>query len=163
MSFAQLIVKETKYFLLSYSYITPTKMTAIPSGPSLSGKVIAITGGASGIGLALAKTLASLGAKVSIGDLSADALEKVAREIQAEGGKVFVKVIDVRKKETVESWISGTVNAFGKLDGAANMAGVIGKNHGKMFVSFHGNSLRPTTDFDSLRNLMIMNGTLLWT
>lgn len=101
---------------------------------SLIGKTIAITGGASGIGLATSKILSSLGANVSIADLSADSLEKVKAEIEASGGSVFVKATDVRRKEQVDAWISETVEKFGSLDGAANLAGVIGKNHGKGMV-----------------------------
>lgn len=48
---------------------------------------------------------------------------------------MLTKVIDVRKRETVDAWIAETVERFGGLDGAANMAGVIGKNHGKAMVS----------------------------
>ncbi|EHK96452.1 putative Uncharacterized oxidoreductase [Glarea lozoyensis 74030] len=108
-----------------------------PSEQSLAGKVIAVTGGASGIGRATAKILASLGAKVSIADLSADALEVVAKEIRESGGEVFVKATDVRKRDAVETWIKETVDKFGGLDGAANLAGVIGKNHGKMMLADH--------------------------
>ncbi|KAH6671700.1 hypothetical protein B0J14DRAFT_564303 [Halenospora varia] len=110
-------------------------MATAPSYDSLKGKVVAITGGASGIGLQTAKRLSALGAKVSIGDLSQDALEAVAKEIKASGGEVLVKAIDVRKRDTVEAWIKETVSVFGKLDGAANLAGVIGKNHGKMSIA----------------------------
>lgn len=104
------------------------------SGPNFSGKVIAITGGASGIGLSCAELLSSLGAKISIGDVSEAGLEAAARELKSSGGDIFTQVIDVRKRETVDAWIKATVDQFGKLDGAANMAGVIGKNHGSMLV-----------------------------
>jgi len=107
----------------------------LPSGPNFSDKVIAITGGASGIGLSCAKLLSSLGAKISIGDVSEEGLANAAKEITSTGGAVFTKVIDVRKRGMVDAWIKETVEKYGKLDGAANMAGVIGKNHGNMLVS----------------------------
>ncbi|KAL4798533.1 hypothetical protein BDV19DRAFT_377060 [Aspergillus venezuelensis] len=96
-----------------------------------TGKVIALTGGASGIGRSTALLLASLGAKVSIGDLQQGPLDAVAKEIKDAGhGDVLVRTIDVRKSETVEAWIKDTVEWGGKLDGAANLAGVIGKTIG---------------------------------
>lgn len=98
---------------------------------SLSGKVIAITGGASGIGRCTAILAASLGAKVSIGDLQQEGLDAVAKEIKNAGhGDIFSMVIDVRKASTVDTWIQETVKWGGKLDGAANLAGVIGKSIG---------------------------------
>jgi NAD(P)-dependent dehydrogenase (short-subunit alcohol dehydrogenase family) len=99
----------------------------------MEGKVIAITGGASGIGLALAKILASRGAKLSIADVSQPNLEKakgVIQEVGAASDSIFVQQTDVRNLEQVESWIKATVEKFGKLDGAANMAGVIGTMQG---------------------------------
>lgn len=101
----------------------------------LAGKVIAVTGGASGIGRAAAKLLASLGAKVSIGDLEQKALNTVAKEIKDAGhGEIFSMVIDVRKPDTVENWVKETVKWGGRLDAAANLAGVIGRSIGLMGV-----------------------------
>jgi NAD(P)-dependent dehydrogenase (short-subunit alcohol dehydrogenase family) len=98
------------------------------SESGFQGKVIAITGGASGMGYATAKLLASRGAHVSIADVQEEGLEAVKAEIEQAGGKVMVTKVDVRDLKQVDSWISDTVSKFGKLDGAANLAGVIGKD-----------------------------------
>jgi NAD(P)-dependent dehydrogenase (short-subunit alcohol dehydrogenase family) len=96
------------------------------------GKVIAVTGAASGIGLALSHLLASRGAIISMADLNESNLQKAAAEVQQKNSKAQVhsQVVDVRKTSSVDSWISNIVSQFGRLDGAANLAGVIGKSIG---------------------------------
>lgn len=92
------------------------------------GKVIAITGAASGIGLETAKLLAARGAKVSLADISGPALEEAVASIQNAGGSATSKVVDVRIQEEVEAWITHTVDHYNqKLDGAVNLAGVLPK------------------------------------
>lgn len=95
----------------------------------MDGKVIGITGGASGIGLALSKILVSRGAKISIADVSTENLQKAVESIKqaTPAAEVITSQCDVRKPDDVQSWIKKTVDQFGKLDGAANMAGVISK------------------------------------
>ena len=98
---------------------------------SMEGKVIAITGGASGIGLATAKILASRGTKLSIADVSEPNLEKAKTTIKEAAPKfedILTYKCDVRSIDQVKDWIKQTVDKFGKLDGAANLAGTIGKN-----------------------------------
>jgi NAD(P)-dependent dehydrogenase (short-subunit alcohol dehydrogenase family) len=96
----------------------------------MENKVIAITGAASGMGLESAKLLAAKGAKVSLADIQAGPLEQAVSEIKASGGTAIGTVVDVRNRAQVEAWIKTTVDTFGKLDGAANLAGVIGKSIG---------------------------------
>lgn len=96
---------------------------------SMDGKVIVITGGASGIGLATAKLLAGRGAKVSIADLQEDGLQDAAASIKADGNtEVMTSKLDVRDSKSVQTWIKATVERFGKIDGAANLAGVFRAN-----------------------------------
>ncbi|KAK3056350.1 hypothetical protein LTR09_002857 [Extremus antarcticus] len=96
-----------------------------------AGKVIALTGAASGIGLATAKLLAKRGAKLSLADISKGGLDRVRSEIESEfKTQVLVFETDVRRYEDIDAWISGTLKHFGRLDGAANIAGVIPKSIG---------------------------------
>lgn len=97
---------------------------------SVEGKVIAITGGAQGIGLATAKMLVSKGARVSIGDLDEDALKKAEEEIKSLGkaDQFRAQQLNVADSSSVNKWIENTVEWAGqKLDGACNVAGTTGK------------------------------------
>lgn len=100
--------------------------------PSFRGKVIAITGAASGIGLAVASHLASLGAKVSLTDSSQPNVEKAVHEITTKHGSdnVLSRVTDVRDGAAVDAWIRATVEHFGALDGAVNAAGAHSRTSG---------------------------------
>jgi|TARA_R110002003_G_scaffold206_25_gene15914 NAD(P)-dependent dehydrogenase (short-subunit alcohol dehydrogenase family) len=98
---------------------------------TMSGKVVAITGGASGIGLATAFLLASRGATLSLADVSESGLDAASKEIKSKHDvEVLTFPLDVRNTQQVDAWIQDTIVQFGKLDGAANIAGVIPKSIG---------------------------------
>jgi NAD(P)-dependent dehydrogenase (short-subunit alcohol dehydrogenase family) len=94
---------------------------------SLKSQVFAITGAGQGIALATARLLASRGASVSLADMNPNTLAEVEKEFHANDWSVLVTVVDVRKRKDVDDWINATVQKFGRLDGAANIAGIIGK------------------------------------
>lgn len=96
---------------------------------NLHGKVIAVTGASGGMGLETCKMLASRGVKVSMADIQEMQLLAAAEEIIRSAGEdsVLATVVDVRNETAVNSWISATVQKFGRLDGAANLAGVLPK------------------------------------
>jgi len=96
---------------------------------SIKGKVICITGAASGIAYATARHFASKGAILSLADIQEQPLNDLAADLQKSGAQVLATVVDVTNRKSVESWIAATVEKFGKLDGAANLAGVIGKQN----------------------------------
>ena len=92
--------------------------------PWFSEKVVAVTGAASGIGLALTRLLASHGAKLAIADIQQGPLETVEKTLKGEGVDVVATKLDVTSSSAVNDWINSTVKHFGKLDGAANIAGI---------------------------------------
>ncbi len=101
----------------------------------LTGKVVAVTGGASGMGAAIATMLAQRGASVSIADVQEAALGAIKNTLLAGGNtNVLTTVVDVRDEAAVDAWIAATVARFGRLDGAANFAGVIPRNFGRSSV-----------------------------
>ncbi|KAK5459720.1 hypothetical protein LTS15_003849 [Exophiala xenobiotica] len=89
---------------------------------SLAGKRIALTGAASGIGLATAQVLASRGAVLSLSDINSVGLDAAIKTLDGEGH--LATVLDVRKASKVNEWMDETVRRLGGLDGAANIAGV---------------------------------------
>ncbi|KAJ5970771.1 Glucose/ribitol dehydrogenase [Penicillium vulpinum] len=101
---------------------------------SVRGRVYAVTG-LGGIGLAVARQLHSQGALLSLADLNEKILETARQTIEAEFGSstaetITTTALDISNVTAVQDWIASTVSHFGRLDGAANMAGMIGKNHG---------------------------------
>ena len=93
-------------------------------------KVYAITGLA-GIGLAVARQLHEQGARLSLADISDAALQAALAQLpNANKANTLTTVVDVGSATSVNEWIDETVRHFGRLDGAANMAGIIGSKHG---------------------------------
>lgn len=83
-----------------------------------------ITGGASGIGRALAEELVKRGAEVILADLQFDLAEEVASKIRATGGKASAVKLDVTDFLAVEKVIQETVDRTGRLDFMFNNAGI---------------------------------------
>jgi NAD(P)-dependent dehydrogenase (short-subunit alcohol dehydrogenase family) len=83
----------------------------------LEGKVIAIAGGAGGIGSGLSRRYAEEGAKLLIGDLDAAAASKLATEIDASGNRVIAAALDGANDASVAAFMGLAKSKFGKLDG----------------------------------------------
>src|SRR5438445_13582891 len=82
----------------------------------IEGKVVVITGASSGLGEATARLLSSMGAALVLGARRLDRLDKIARELRAEGGKVEVLATDVTRRADVEALVALAVERFGKAD-----------------------------------------------
>ncbi|CAO2647223.1 Nn.00g081450.m01.CDS01 [Neocucurbitaria sp. VM-36] len=94
---------------------------------TFSGKVIAITGAASGMGLATARLLASQGAHISLADINSSAVKAAAESLPGGLEQHMYTAVDVRDADLVNAWILASKERFGKLNGAVNMAGIIAK------------------------------------
>lgn len=91
---------------------------------SLKGKVALITGGASGLGQAIAKALAGDGSKVLIADHQIEKAQELAEDYKKQGYDSYSIALDVRNAETVETVVKGIIADFGKVDILVNNAGV---------------------------------------
>ncbi|TVT52489.1 SDR family oxidoreductase [Amycolatopsis rhizosphaerae] len=90
----------------------------------LTGHVSVVTGGNSGIGLAMADALAAAGADVCLWGTNAERNEKAAAELARHGRKVLALRCDVSDEEQVESAMTRTVAELGRLDSCFANAGV---------------------------------------
>ncbi|HEY4094420.1 MAG TPA: SDR family NAD(P)-dependent oxidoreductase, partial [Baekduia sp.] len=92
---------------------------------ALTGRTALITGGARGLGLAIARAYLGAGARIVICARSLDALAAARGEL-AELGEVHVRVADVTVPAEVEALLGFTVDRLGGLDVLVNNAGVWG-------------------------------------
>jgi NAD(P)-dependent dehydrogenase (short-subunit alcohol dehydrogenase family) len=89
---------------------------------SLNGRVVAITGGARGIGKATAQALVREGARVAIGDLDSDLARQTATEL---GGGTQAYDLDVTSRPSVAAFVESVERDLGPLDVMINNAGIM--------------------------------------
>lgn len=92
----------------------------------LAGKVAFITGGASGIGYAMAKAFAGAGMKVVIADIEKPALDAAVESFKESNAEVLGIELDVTDRDAMEAAAQQTVDHFGKVHVVCNNAGVGG-------------------------------------
>ena len=85
------------------------------------GKVVVVTGGASGIGEAVARRFAQEGAKLAIADSDCGKLEALAQGL---GGEPLAEPVDVSSHDAVKAFAEKVAARFGRIDVVCNIAGV---------------------------------------
>ncbi|GAA1479826.1 SDR family oxidoreductase [Gordonia sinesedis] len=106
----------------------------------LSGKVIALTGGARGIGYETAFQLTEAGARVAIGDIDGEAVGKAAADLGIDGLE-----LDVTDSNSIEAFLSAVESRLGPIDVLVNNAGIMPVGS---FLAFDDTMIRSTLDID---------------
>ena len=91
------------------------------------GQVAVVTGGGSGIGLALAHRFAQAGVSIMLADVQQDALDAAGLAVAAHGVEVSTVRCDVSREDEVQALATATLERFGKVNIVCNNAGVAGK------------------------------------
>ena len=120
----------------------------------LDGKVVLITGAASGIGRATALEAHREGARLLLSDINVDGGQALCTEIGADGGEAIFSTCDVTSEEAVESVVAQALSELGALDCAFNCAGILGTV-----------ALTTDTDYEAWRRILDvdLNGVFLCT
>ncbi|MBI5197280.1 MAG: SDR family NAD(P)-dependent oxidoreductase, partial [Nitrospirae bacterium] len=89
---------------------------------SLKDQAALVTGGSSGIGLAVVKTLLDRGMKVSFCGRDKKKLKKAEKEMQGHQGRFMASAADVSKKQEIQRWIEQSIKTLGRVDVLVNNA-----------------------------------------
>ncbi|MEH3155799.1 MAG: SDR family NAD(P)-dependent oxidoreductase [Gordonia paraffinivorans] len=120
---------------------------------NFSGKVVVVTGAASGMGRDLALQLADKGARVAISDMNPTGLEETRAMLEAKGADVHAQLLNVAEREAVLEYADTVIEHFGKVNAIFNNAGIA--HHGEVEL----------TDFKTYERIMdvdywgVVNGT----
>lgn len=93
----------------------------------LNGRVAVVTGGAGGIGQAVAHRMLASGATVELWDLDKSNLDKAANAIAGGGKKPLARVADIADEKSVESSVKACAREHGRIDILVNNAGILGE------------------------------------
>lgn len=112
----------------------------------LKEKVAIVTGGGTGIGKGISRSLAEAGAKVVIAQPTLEKAERAAAELQAEGHEVLPFSVDISSREMVRNLVSETIEKFGQIDILVNNAALTGARVSAPFLDVTDELLQRTID-----------------
>jgi 3-oxoacyl-[acyl-carrier protein] reductase len=96
-----------------------------PSQAPLAGRVVIVTGGARGIGKAIALRCAAEGASVVIADIEGEGAAQTAAQVEALGGQALAVRTDVSAAESVGAMVAAALDRFGRIDVLVNNAAIV--------------------------------------
>jgi NAD(P)-dependent dehydrogenase (short-subunit alcohol dehydrogenase family) len=91
----------------------------------LQGKTAIVTGGAAGIGRAIAERFSLEGARLVVADRNAESAQAVAQAINAAGGEAIAVIVDVGVNQQVQALFDASIAAFGNIDVLVNNAALV--------------------------------------
>jgi len=116
-------ISDAEKFGIEYWLLEEAKLQRLPKAKPLVGRVAFVTGGASGIGLAIVRRLAAEGACVAIADLNHEAAAELAASLGGNDVAIALKV-DVTQEAEIQEAMNRTAIAFGGVDLVVNNAGL---------------------------------------
>lgn len=131
----------------------PTRMTFFPD--RFQNRIALITGGADGLGKAIAYRLGKEGASLALFDRNENLLKKTQQAFEAESIPTKVYKVDVSSEEQVKAGIQQVAEDYGKIDVMVNSAGIVGPTSTRI-------TDYTTKDFDNICNINL-KGTFLMT
>jgi NAD(P)-dependent dehydrogenase (short-subunit alcohol dehydrogenase family) len=130
---------------------SPTQAVAYPTGGSLEGAVVIVTGGARGVGATLASQLLQAGAKVVVADLT-DSVDDAA--LQGRTADLLVHRTDVSDRDSTQALAAATVARFGRIDAVVNNAAI--------YQGLGGKKAFTDIDVDEWDRVMAVNARGVW-
>lgn len=142
-------------FLLFYYWIESMVLSLVPRRyryKDITGQIVLVTGGGSGIGRLLSKRFAKHGAKIVVWDLNLASAQETVKMIQDEGGKASAYACDVSRPEVVYEAARKVKEEVGKVDILVNNAGIV---TGKRFLDCPDEMIKKTFEVNAMAHFWV--------
>lgn len=92
--------------------------------PALDGKIIMVSGGGTGMGKSIARSLSKRGASIAILGRRLETLKETATLIESQGGRCFYRSVDISKRGEVNKFVEDLIKKWDRIDILVNAAGI---------------------------------------
>ena len=151
-------LSEEQLFHVDYWPLELYKLTTAPPPKEFAGRIVAITGAASGIGRAVARHLAGLGAQTVLLDLNPAGLDQTSDFIKGEGGAdPLLLTVDLTDAAAVKEAVHRTIETFGGVDSLVSNAGIAATG---MLTDVSAESFRRSLDVNATSHFIVAREVL---